>query len=57
VFVGVGRKADVDRYLAGTEIDRVTDFDTDPFMLDKTDVAGTTKPKPPASRHSAEARR
>jgi hypothetical protein len=50
VFVGVGRKADVDRYLAGTEIDRVTDFETDPFMLDKARVAGTAKPKPPATQ-------
>jgi hypothetical protein len=50
VFVGVGRKADVDRYLAGAQIDRVTDFDTDPFVLDKTRVNGTAMPKPPATQ-------
>src|SRR5689334_9275875 len=31
VFVGVGRKADVDRYLEGAQIDRVTDFEVDPW--------------------------
>src|SRR3954452_5428027 len=31
VLFGVGRKADVDRYLAGVQIDRVTDFDVDPW--------------------------
>src|SRR4051812_2344646 len=50
VFVGVGRKADVDRYLAGAQIDRVTDFDVDPWSLDKTRVEGTAKPKPPATQ-------
>ena len=50
VFVGVGRKADVDRYLAGAEIDRVTDFDVDPFTLDKTRMSGDAKPKPPATQ-------
>src|SRR3954463_6327289 len=50
VFVGVGRKADVDRYLAGAEIDRVTDFDVDPFTLDKTRMSGEAKPKPPATQ-------
>lgn len=50
VFVGVGRKADVDRYLAGAQIDRVTDFEVDPWSLDKTRVEGTSKPKPPATQ-------
>src|SRR3954452_21681918 len=50
VFVGVGRKADVDRYLAGAQIDRVTDFDVDPWTLDKTRVEGTAKPRPPATQ-------
>jgi hypothetical protein len=50
VFVGVGRKADVDRYLAGAQVDRVSDFETDPFTLDKTRVTGTAKPKPPATQ-------
>jgi hypothetical protein len=50
VFVGIGRKADVDRYLAGAETDRVTDFDTDPFTLDTTRMHGETHPKPPATQ-------
>src|SRR3954452_18294920 len=50
VCVGVGRKADVDRYLAGAQIDRVTDFDVDPWTLDKTRVEGTAKPRPPATQ-------
>jgi hypothetical protein len=50
VFVGVGRKADVDRYLAGAEIDRVTDIDTDPFTLDKQRMSGDAHPKPPATQ-------
>src|SRR3954463_6985630 len=50
VFVGVGRKADVDRYLAGVQIDRVTDFEVDPWSLDKTRVEGTSKPRPPATQ-------
>jgi hypothetical protein len=48
VFVGVGRKADVDRYLAGAQVDRVTDFEVDPWTLDRTRVEGTAHPKPPA---------
>jgi hypothetical protein len=50
VFVGVARKADVDRYLAGAQIDRVTDFEVDPWSLDKTRIEGTSKPKPPATQ-------
>ena len=50
VFVGVGPKTEVDRYLAGAQIDRVTDFEVDPWSLDKTRVEGTSKPKPPATQ-------
>jgi hypothetical protein len=50
VFVGVARKADVDRYLANTEVDRVTDLDVDPFVLDKMHLSGDAKPKPPATQ-------
>jgi hypothetical protein len=49
-FVGIGPRAQVDRYLAGAPIDRVTDFETDPFTLDKTRVPGTAKVKPPATQ-------
>jgi hypothetical protein len=58
VFVGVARKADVDSYLAGVEIDRVTDIDDDAFgigsgdgfALDKTHMSGAAHPKPPATQ-------
>src|SRR5690242_3418075 len=41
VFVGVGRTADVERYLDGVEIDRVTDLETVPFRLDTNREPGT----------------
>jgi hypothetical protein len=50
VFVGVGPKAQVDRYLAGTSVETVNDFEVDPFTLDKTRSTGTAKPKPPATQ-------
>jgi hypothetical protein len=50
VFVGVGPKAQVDKYLAGAPIDKVTDFEVDPWSLDKTLREGTAKPKPPATQ-------
>lgn len=50
VFGGVGRKSDVDRYLAGAPIDKVTDMDTDPFTLSNERRSGTAKPKPPATQ-------
>src|SRR3954452_10438373 len=48
VFVGVGRATDVDRYLAGAPIDRVTDFDVDPFKLARL-RGGPFKAAPPAA--------
>jgi hypothetical protein len=50
VFVGVGPKAQVDRYLAGAPIDTVHDFSVEPWSLDKTARQGTATPKPPASQ-------
>ena len=50
VFVGVGRTADVDRYLAGAPVDKVTDFDVDPFTLDRSTQPGNATPKAPASQ-------
>ncbi|MEA2442284.1 MAG: hypothetical protein QOH76_3708 [Thermoleophilaceae bacterium] len=50
VFVGVGPKAQVDRYLAGASIDKVNDFEVDPWSLDKTRREGSVKPKPPATQ-------
>jgi hypothetical protein len=49
-FVGIGPKADVDRYLAGVEVDRVTDFEVDPFKLDKQREQGTAAAAAPTSQ-------
>jgi hypothetical protein len=50
LFVGIGPKAQVDRYLAGAPIDTVHDFSVEPWNLDKTARQGTTRPKPPATQ-------
>src|SRR5438552_2242150 len=50
VFVGIGPKAQVDRYLAGAPIDTVKDFEVDPWSLDKSARPGTVTPKPPATQ-------
>jgi hypothetical protein len=41
VFVGVGPAAAVDRYLAGADVETVTDFDVRPFHLTTTVHEGT----------------
>ena len=46
VFVGIGPTADVDRYLAGTSVEVVTDFEVAPFRL-------TTQPRPGSASVSA----
>ena len=52
VFVGIGRTADVDRYLGDASIDRVTDVRVAPFKLEKhSEGAATKTPKPPASQN------
>jgi hypothetical protein len=40
LFVGVGRTADVERYLRGVAHEQVTDFDADPFRTQTRPVAG-----------------
>ena len=50
LFVGIGRTADVERYLAGVDHDEVTDFDVDPFALATERRAGAVEPAVPASR-------
>lgn len=47
VFVGVGRTADVERYLDGVGIDRVTDLETVPFRLDTTRDDGDARAAAP----------
>jgi hypothetical protein len=48
LFVGIGRVADVDRYLAGVEIDQATDFELNPYVLTlaRRDGIRTTAPPP-----------
>lgn len=50
VFVGVGRKADVERYLTGVAIDNVKDFDLLPFRLTTERRAGDTQPTAPSTQ-------
>ena len=50
LFVGIGPKAQVDRYLAGAPIDTVRDFSIDPWNVEKTVRTGTATPKPPATQ-------
>src|SRR3954471_3670811 len=50
LFVGVGPKAQVDRYLAGASIDTVHDFSVEPWNLDKTTREGSATPRPPATQ-------
>ena len=50
VFVGIGRARDVDRYLAGVQVDTVTEIDTQPFALDKQRSRGGERPERPGSQ-------
>ena len=50
VFVGVGPKADVDRYLAGVSIDRVKDLELDPYKISRERESGRVSAAPPASQ-------
>ena len=48
VFVGIGARDDVERYLAGVAVDEVQDLDLDPFRVDYRPRPGTREPSPPA---------
>ena len=50
VFVGIGPKAAVDRYLAGSSVDYVKDLEVDPFQLKRDLHTGSATPKPPAGQ-------
>jgi hypothetical protein len=50
VFIGIGRAADVDRYLARAAVDKVTDLDVDPFRLKTVRQDGTSRPAVPAEQ-------
>jgi hypothetical protein len=50
LFVGIGRAARVDRYLASVPTDVVTDFELDPFELTRRPRDGSRRPGPPADQ-------
>jgi hypothetical protein len=50
LFVGVGRAADVDRYLDGVAVDRVTDLDVDPFRIDRDRLSGRATAAAPGAQ-------
>jgi hypothetical protein len=50
LFIGIGPAQQVDRYLASVPVDEVTDFDIDPFKLERKPRAGSRRPEPPASQ-------
>jgi hypothetical protein len=50
VFVGIGHKDDVERYLAGVQHDVLTDVDFDPFRAHYDREPGTRTPAPPAAQ-------
>ncbi len=51
VFIGIGRAADVERYLAEVEHAQITDWDTDPFSVSYRSQDGTARPATPASQN------
>ena len=50
VFVGVGRAEDVERYLAGTAVEEISDVEIKPFRLDRHMHEGARAPAPPATQ-------
>ena len=50
VFLGIGRTADVDRYLEGVERDIVTDVEFDNFHIEKDLITGTRTPARPTAQ-------
>jgi hypothetical protein len=50
LFLGIGPKQDVERYLRGVPHDVVRDVDLDPFRVSYRHEAGTRRPPPPASQ-------
>ena len=50
IFVGVGRRADVDRYLARVAHSTVEDVNFNPFKVTYSTTSGTAIPAPPAAQ-------
>lgn len=50
LFLGIGPKADVERYLDGVDHDVVADVEVDPFEVEYRAEPGTRRPEPPESQ-------
>lgn len=50
VFVGIGRTADVNRYLASVATERVTDLNVDPYAITEVRHGGRLNVSPPAAQ-------
>ena len=50
VFIGIGPKADVDRYLLGVHTTEITRVEALPFRVGYRDVPGQTVPSPPSGQ-------
>ena len=50
VFVGIARQSDVDRYLARSAHDQITDFDVDPFRAEYQRSPGDQRPAAPGTQ-------
>ena len=50
LFLGLGPKEDVERYLRGVPHDVVRDFDLDPFSVSYRHETGNRRPAPPTSQ-------
>jgi len=48
IFIGIGRTSDVERYLAGVELDRISELDFDPFRPTYVRQAGGAPQSAPA---------
>ncbi|MBG0738035.1 DUF4389 domain-containing protein [Paeniglutamicibacter antarcticus] len=50
VFIGVGAKADVEKYLSGVHSTQIIGIKTSPFRVSYSDVPGSAVPTPPAEQ-------
>lgn len=50
VFIGIGPKTDVDRYLSGVNISEITGVESAPFRVQYRDVPGTGSATPPGDQ-------
>jgi hypothetical protein len=51
IFVGIARKAQVAAYLHGVDQDEITDFELDPFSVDRKRHSGDVVPPAPTEEH------